>query len=85
MEDTKIRQKVEKFIKKTFLLGEEGNLPHDKSLTKGEIVDSIGIIELIDFISSEFNITIPDNLLTPENLDSIESIVKLIKKILAGK
>ena len=52
MNRKKIEPELRMFIKKTFLIGEKEEITSTDSLTKKGIVDSIGIIELIDFISS---------------------------------
>jgi acyl carrier protein len=56
-------------------------LNDDDSLTMKGIIDSIGLIELIDFISEKYSIEIPEDLLTPENFDSINGIVNIIQKL----
>jgi len=56
-------------------------LNDDDSLTMKGIIDSIGLIELIDFISEKYSIDIPEDLLTPENFDSINGIVNIIQKL----
>jgi acyl carrier protein len=47
----------------------------DSFLDKG-ILDSMGILEVIAFLKDEFNITVADSEVIPENLDSIENLCK---------
>jgi len=51
----------------------------DSFLDKG-IVDSTGILEIIGFIEEEFGITVEDDEMVPENLDSINNLVAYIAR-----
>jgi acyl carrier protein len=42
------------------------------------IIDSTGVLELIGFLENEFDITIADEELEPENLDSISNLVRFV-------
>ena len=44
------------------------------------IVDSTGILELVDFLDNEFKIKISDDEILPENLDSINNIINFLDK-----
>ncbi len=46
----------------------------DSFLDKG-ILDSTGIMELIYFLEDEFKVTVGDDEMVPENLDSVDNIV----------
>lgn len=53
-------------------------IPLDKSLLSEGIIDSFGIIELVEFIESNWNIRIEDSEFTHETMGSINKMVKLI-------
>ena len=55
-------------------------LPLDQSLFELDILDSMGIIELIAFIETTWSIVIEDTEITTEELGSISKIVTLINK-----
>lgn len=61
----------------------DGNtqLNDNDSLTQNGIMDSIGLIELMDYICEKYSIEIPENMLTPENFDSLQGITDLIAKL----
>ena len=71
---------VKKFIIDNFLFGQEDNpiMENDSFMGKG-IIDSTGILELIDFLEEEYEIAIEDNELLPENLDSLSNIGRFVK------
>lgn len=43
-----------------------------------DVVDSMGLFELVDFIEQEFGISIPNEEFSPQRFESIESILQLI-------
>lgn len=51
------------------------------SLTQNGIIDSIGLLELIDYICETYSIEIPEDMLTPENFDSLQGITDLITRL----
>jgi acyl carrier protein len=61
----------------------DGNtqLNDNDSLTQNGIIDSIGLIELMDYICEKYSIEIPEDMLTPENFDSLQGITDLIVKL----
>lgn len=66
------RDRISTFIVSNFLFGDESGAPAiDQSLLNSGIVDSTGILELIEFLESEFQITVGEAETTPDNLDSV--------------
>ena len=55
-------------------------LPLDQSLFELDVLDSMGIIELIAFMESTWSITIEDSEITTENLGSINKMIALINE-----
>ncbi|MBN1828335.1 MAG: acyl carrier protein [Deltaproteobacteria bacterium] len=78
---TSIRNRVQEFIEGRFLAGSglDKVKPDDSLLEKG-IIDSTGILEVIDFLEETFQIRIMDEELVPDNLDSINKVVGFIKR-----
>ena len=82
----KIKEKIKDFIIENFLFGEEEDLNGQTSFMDNAIIDSTGVLELVDYLENDFNITISDDELLPENLDTIDNIVNFLdKKITAEK
>ena len=73
-----IEHKIKSFIVENFLFGEDNGLEKDTSFLEQGIIDSVGILELVEFLDNEFHITIADDELLPENLDSISHISKFL-------
>ncbi len=72
---------IRNFIVENFMLGmnPEELTDSDSLLDKG-IIDSTGVLELVGFLEENYQIQIEDEELVPENLDSINNLVKFIQK-----
>ncbi|MBC2714543.1 MAG: acyl carrier protein [Desulfobacteraceae bacterium] len=71
---------INKFIIENFLFGDENNLEKNASLLENGIIDSTGVLELISFLEETYGITIEDDEMVPENLDSMDNINNFLKK-----
>ena len=65
---------IRQFIADRFLFGNDTKLAVDDSLLEAGIVDSTGVLELINHIEERYGIKVADDELVPENLDTIASI-----------
>lgn len=74
-----IRTQIKQFIVNNFLFGRgEDDLPPDASILEHGIIDPIGSMELVGFLEAIFGIDVDDMKLIPQNLDSVEWIVKFL-------
>ena len=71
---------IRQFIVDNFLFEEDENLQEDTSFLENGIIDSTGILELVTFLEETYGITVEDEELIPENLDSIANVVQYILK-----
>ena len=78
-----MRDKIKAFIVENFLFGKEDGLNDDASFLDEGIVDSTGILELVSFLEEEFSISVEDEELVPENLDSINNVVAYLERKLS--
>jgi len=70
-----MKDKIRSFIVENFLFGNNEGLADDSSFLDEGIIDSTGILELVSFIEEEFSISVDDEELVPENLDSVNNVV----------
>ncbi|WP_440951617.1 acyl carrier protein [Methanococcoides sp. FTZ1] len=77
-----IKQDILGFLQDNSFMDSSTQLGDDDSLTMNGIIDSIGLIEFLDFISEKYSIDIPEEMLTPENFDSINSIVNTLQNLI---
>lgn len=73
-----IEQQIRNFIIENFLFGESDGLSNSDSLLEKGIIDSTGVLELIAFIEETYGISVEDEELAPENLDSIANVTSYI-------
>lgn len=82
---TDTERDLRQFIADNFILDDQaGELAGDASLTQAGVLDSMGVLELIMFIEERFGIKVPDEDTLPENLDSIDRIVRYLGGRLAA-
>ncbi|MCK4606114.1 MAG: acyl carrier protein [candidate division Zixibacteria bacterium] len=48
------------------------------------IIDSTGVLELVGFLEEKFEISVEDDDLVPDNLDSIDNLVRFVDAKAAG-
>lgn len=64
--------KIRSFIFDNFLFdANEDALQNDTSFIGQGVVDSTGILELVDWLEQEFNMSVEDEELIPTNMDSV--------------
>lgn len=72
-------QTIRKFVIDNYLFGEEDKLGNEDSFMETGIIDSTGILELVRFLESTYEIKVADEELIPDNLDSVNKIVSFIQ------
>ncbi len=78
--EAEIESTIRAFIEDNFLYRtEQAQLSDSESLLEAGLVDSTGVLELVDFLETEFQIRMADEEIVPANLDSIKAIVTYIK------
>ena len=80
MTETDLAARIRSFIIENFLFGDDDGLKDDASFLDEGIVDSTGILELVAFVEETFKITVEDEELIPENLDSINNVVNYLER-----
>lgn len=74
-----IESELRRFLTENFPLGADGySYSASDSLIEVGAIDSTGVLELIEFLESKYELEIPDADVLPENLDSIENISRYV-------
>ncbi len=74
-----VRTGIVRFIVDAYLFGDASSLPgDDDSLIAGGVIDSTGVLELIEFLESHFEIEVADDETVPANLDTIGRLVEYV-------
>lgn len=71
---------IRAFIIENFLFGEYNNFKEETSFLESGMIDSTGILELVSYLEETFGISVEDEELIPENLDSIANIVAYLNR-----
>jgi acyl carrier protein len=79
-----IKQELKQFVIDNFLYGRQEELRDEDSFLENGIIDSTGVLELISFLEERFGLTLEETDLTPDNLDSIEKVTRLVESRLAA-
>jgi acyl carrier protein len=61
------------------------SLPDNESFLENGIIDSTGVLELVGFLETRFQIKVDDHELVPANLDSVDRVVKFVELKLQSK
>lgn len=75
---------VREFIAENFLFRADAEVSNDQSLLESGVIDSTGVLELIAFLETTYGITVADEEIVPENLDSIDNMTSYLTSKLAA-
>jgi acyl carrier protein len=75
-----LRNRVVIMVQDTLCRGKEFKLQDSDSLLENGIIDSLGMLELVKVLDSRFHVSVEDEELSPENLDSIESMTAYLRR-----
>lgn len=79
MNSDEIRSRVRSFIDENFLyMRPDFTLGDDDSLMGNGIVDSMGVMEMIEFLESEFGVAVDDTDITEANIGSLNAIAAYV-------
>ena len=72
--------RVRAFVTANFYVSDPNALKDDASLLDAGIVDSTGVLEVVQFLETEFGLEVQDHEIVPENVDSISRIAAFIER-----
>lgn len=76
-----VKEDIKKYILETYLFTSDPNaLGDEESFLDRGIIDSTGVLELIMFLEEQFGVTIADEELLPENLDSVSRVAAFVER-----
>ena len=68
------------YFKKEIIRNNNFNLDENEDLLSAGILDSLGILQVVAYISDEFGIDVPDEDVVYENFSSLQSIVSYLEQ-----
>lgn len=83
--DTTTRGQVREFVVQNFLFGDTSRMPGDaESLLATGVLDSTGVLELVEFLEGDLGVRVEDHETVPANLDSIENVTQFVDRKRTG-
>jgi acyl carrier protein len=79
-----IAQKISEFIRSSLLLDSNVDLAGTASFLEAGIIDSTGVLELVQFLEETWEISVKDEEMVPANLDSLAKLEAFVKRKLGG-
>jgi acyl carrier protein len=76
-----IEAEIKDYISKNLLFSSNGfNYPDDASFLEEGIVDSQGVMELVMFVEENFDISVEDLEIVPDNFDSVSQLAAYVRR-----
>jgi acyl carrier protein len=76
-----IEARIKEFIAANLLFSPDGfSYPDDTSFLQEGIIDSLGVMELVEFVQSAFGVTVAQSEVTLEHFDSVAKLASFIRK-----
>ncbi len=76
-----ISKDILQFLKSRGFLDGKNPLDEHESLTETGVIDSIGLLQVVDYLESTYKIEIPMELITPENFDTLAGISQTVMNL----
>jgi acyl carrier protein len=80
METELVTSSFRTFIMTRFPITRKRSIRNDDSLLESGIIDSMGVLDLVTFMESEFNISVVDEDLTAENFQTIDRMTAFVER-----
>ena len=80
MENDPISAPIRAYIVDEFLLGSADSFRDDLPLIEAGVVDSMGIMEIVEFVEAEFGIDIAESELVSENFGSVSQMSAFVAR-----
>lgn len=75
-----IEKALRKYVGDNLLYTDEGfEFDNDSSFIGEGLIDSVGIMELVAYVQSQFHIAVLQNEVTPDNFDSVNKLSAFIR------
>ena len=80
-----VRASIRSYVTSTFHVRRVPQIGDEDSLLDAQLIDSLGILQLVGYLEETFGIEVTDEDLTPENFDSIGALTRYVSTRLAQR
>lgn len=74
-----IRSHIRAFVLEKFPQAKKRDLRDDLMLLESGIIDSLGVLDVVQFLEETFSIKIDDEDLTPENFGTVQAMASFVE------
>jgi acyl carrier protein len=86
MNSETLKTQVRQYIVDNLLMGANAaELRDEDSFMESQVIDSVGVLELVSFLEKNFSIEVEAQEMLPENLDSLNGIARYLQRKLGGR
>ena len=75
-----IEQRIYAFLLEKYPLARKAGIGKDTALLEKGILDSLGILDVVSFLESEFSLVVSDDELLPENFQTLSTLTAFVLK-----
>ena len=75
-----IENQIKEFILKNLYFTEDNTLDDDASFLETGVVDSTGVMELVAFVETEFDVKVEPQEIVVENFDSVRKVADFVRR-----
>jgi acyl carrier protein len=75
-----IEGRIRQFIVEKLYFAENNSLRDQDSFLETGVIDSMGVMELVAFVQSEFGVSVEQREVVVENFDSIQKLAEFIRR-----
>lgn len=75
-----VRAGIRAYLANRFPLFVSYGMDDESSLLEGGAIDSLGILDVVSYLETEFAITIENEDVSPENFESVMSLARLVAR-----
>lgn len=80
----KTTETIAQWLRQAFPLAGQRDVQVDDSLLESGIIDSLGTLEVVQFLEDEFGVVVSDDEMVADHFESIRSIAALVDARRAG-
>ena len=80
-----IEPPIRDFIAANLLYSKDGfTYADDASLLREGIIDSLGVVELVEFLQTRFGVKVEQKEVRPDNFDSVAKLAAFVRRKMSG-
>ncbi|HZQ48570.1 MAG TPA: acyl carrier protein, partial [Verrucomicrobiae bacterium] len=77
----KIEAQIQEYVSRNLLFSDDAfHYDNDASFLREGIIDSMGVMDLVAFVRTDFGIQVDPKDVTPENFDSVNKLAGFIRR-----